>query len=113
MLLLLYHAVNTTVEREVILKDIWADDGDYIGRTLDVFISKLRKKLEDDTNVKIVNIRGIGYKLVLNGESINGIPGLQDNYSIFENKQQNVSFVREPLPKNFHYHSNSLKKNFV
>ena len=68
LLLLLYHAVNTTVEREVILKDIWADDGDYIGRTLDVFISKLRKKLEDDTNVKIVNIRGIGYKLVLNGK---------------------------------------------
>jgi len=65
LLLLLYNAVNTTVEKEVILKMVWGDDGDYVGRTLDVFISKLRKKLAFDSKVKIVNIRGIGYKLVL------------------------------------------------
>lgn len=65
LLLLLYNAVNTTVEKEVILKTVWGDDGDYVGRTLDVFISKLRKKLAFDSKVKIVNIRGIGYKLVL------------------------------------------------
>lgn len=65
LLLLLYSAANTTVEREVILSKVWGDEGDYIGRTLDVFISKLRKKLEEDSNVKIVNIRGVGYKLVL------------------------------------------------
>ena len=53
------------LEREVILKTVWGDDGDYIGRTLDVFISKLRKKLEANTNLKIVNIRGVGYKLVI------------------------------------------------
>ena len=64
LLLLLYDAVNTTVEREVILNMVWGDDGDYVGRTLDVFISKLRKKLEGDSNVKIINIRGVGYKLV-------------------------------------------------
>lgn len=68
LLLLLYNAVNTTVEREVMLKNIWRDDGDYIGRTLDVFISKLRKKLEADANIRIINSRGIGYKLVLNGK---------------------------------------------
>ncbi len=65
LLLLLYNAVNTTVEREVILNMVWGDEGDYVGRTLDVFISKLRKKLEFDSEVKIVNIRGVGYKLVL------------------------------------------------
>jgi hypothetical protein len=64
LLLLLYDAVNTTVEREVILNMVWGDEGDYVGRTLDVFISKLRKKLEADSSVKIVNIRGVGYKLV-------------------------------------------------
>ena len=64
LLLLLYNAANTTVEREVILYMVWGDEGDYVGRTLDVFISKLRKKLEFDSKVKIVNIRGIGYKLV-------------------------------------------------
>ncbi len=66
LLLLLYEMVNATVEREVLLNKVWGDEGDYIGRTLDVFISKLRKKLEFDTNVKIVNVRGVGYKLVLN-----------------------------------------------
>lgn len=65
LLLLLYNSVNTTVEREVILNMVWADEGDYVGRTLDVFISKLRKKLEADTSVKIVNIRGVGYKLII------------------------------------------------
>lgn len=65
LLLLLYNMVNTTVEREVILNKVWGDQGDYVGRTLDVFISKLRKKLEADSSVKIANIRGVGYKLIL------------------------------------------------
>ena len=65
LLLLLHHSMNTTVEREDILNKVWGDDGDYIGRTLDVFISKLRKKLEADPDIRIVNVRGVGYKLVL------------------------------------------------
>lgn len=64
LLYLLYSSANTTVERELILKKVWGDDGDYIGRTLDVFISLLHKKLEADSTVKILNIRGVGYKLV-------------------------------------------------
>lgn len=67
LLELLYGAVNTTVERDVILNRVWGDEGEYVGRTLDVFISRLRKKLGADAGVKIVNIRGIGYKLVLEG----------------------------------------------
>ncbi|MFK8037235.1 MAG: winged helix-turn-helix domain-containing protein [Crocinitomicaceae bacterium] len=66
LLYLLYSNVNKTVTREIILKEVWGDEGDYIGRTLDVFISKLRKKLADDPQVKIINIRGVGYKFIVN-----------------------------------------------
>ena len=66
LLMLLYEKVNKTIERDVILNRVWGDEGDYVGRTLDVFISKLRKKLEADSKVKIVNIRGVGYKMVVN-----------------------------------------------
>ncbi len=66
LLALLYSHANTTVERQVLLEKVWGDEGDYIGRTLDVFISKLRKKLDGDEQVKIVNIRGVGYKMILN-----------------------------------------------
>jgi hypothetical protein len=61
----LHASINQIVEREVILQTVWGDEGDYIGRTLDVFISKLRKKLEVDSTVRIINIRGVGYKLVV------------------------------------------------
>jgi len=66
LLLLLHNSVNNTVERDVILNAVWGDEGDYIGRTLDVFISKLRKKLEADSAIKIVNVRGVGYRLIVN-----------------------------------------------
>ena len=64
MLILLHQNINTTLEREQILKEVWGDEGDYVGRTLDVFISKLRKRLKADDNVKIVNVRGVGYRFV-------------------------------------------------
>jgi hypothetical protein len=66
LLLLLYSSVNSTVKKEDILKAVWQDEGDYIGRTLDVFISKLRKKLSQDSNIKITNVRGVGYRLIVN-----------------------------------------------
>ena len=66
LLTLLHTSVNTPIKREVILQRVWGNEGDYVGRTLDVFISKLRKKLEGDASVKIVNVRGVGYKLVMN-----------------------------------------------
>lgn len=65
LLELLFESVNNTVKREDILLKVWGDEGDYVGRTLDVFISKLRKKLEADASIKIMNIRGVGYKLVV------------------------------------------------
>jgi hypothetical protein len=66
LLYLLFSNENKTLEREYILNVVWGDEGDYVGRTLDVFISKLRKKLEADSNVKIINVRGVGYRFVVN-----------------------------------------------
>lgn len=66
LLQLLYRSVNATVKKETLLQEIWGDEGSYVGRTLDVFISKLRNKLQGDPGIKIVNSRGVGYKLVIN-----------------------------------------------
>ncbi|MEL6836436.1 MAG: winged helix-turn-helix domain-containing protein [Bacteroidota bacterium] len=65
LLQVLHQSANTAVERAVLLEKIWGDEGSYVGRTLDVFISKLRKKLAADHTLQIVNIRGVGYKLVM------------------------------------------------
>jgi hypothetical protein len=54
---------NQTIERSRLQKEIWEDEGVIVGRSLDMFISKLRKKLEFDPGTKIVVIRGKGYKL--------------------------------------------------
>lgn len=67
LLNLLYASANETVARETLLNKVWGDEGDYVGRTLDVYISKLRKKLESDASIEIKNIRGIGYKLIVEG----------------------------------------------
>jgi DNA-binding response OmpR family regulator len=57
---------NETVARSRLQKEIWEDEGVIVGRSLDMFISKLRKKLELDPNINIVVIRGKGYKLEIN-----------------------------------------------
>jgi len=54
---------NEAIERSRLQKEIWEDEGVIVGRSLDMFISKLRKKLEFDPTIKIVVIRGKGYKL--------------------------------------------------
>ena len=56
--------LNQTVKREDILKLIWGDDDYFMGRSLDVFISKLRKHLSKDDAVSIVNVFNVGFKLV-------------------------------------------------
>ncbi|MFT7160275.1 MAG: hypothetical protein ACI9GZ_001448 [Bacteroidia bacterium] len=58
--------LNETLSREKLQKEVWEDEGVLVGRSLDVFISKLRKKLEADPDIRIVNIHGKGYKLELN-----------------------------------------------
>lgn len=64
LLLMLIENKNNIVERSVILKHIWGGDTFFNGRSLDVFITKLRKKLTYDNNIKIINSRGHGYKIV-------------------------------------------------
>ncbi|MDB5122163.1 MAG: transcriptional regulator [Mucilaginibacter sp.] len=54
---------NEIIERGRLQKEIWEDEGVIVGRSLDMFISKLRKKLELDPNINIVVIRSKGYKL--------------------------------------------------
>ncbi len=66
LLLIFASSPNETIERSRLQKEIWEDEGVIVGRSLDMFISKLRKKLELDPNVNIVVIRGKGYKLEVN-----------------------------------------------
>ena len=54
---------NSIVKRELLMKEVWEDNGVVVGRSLDTFISKLRKKLEGDPSVSLTNIHGVGYKL--------------------------------------------------
>lgn len=54
---------NEVLERDRLLKEIWEDEGVFVGRSLDMFVSKLRKKLLLDPNVQLKNIRGRGYML--------------------------------------------------
>lgn len=64
LLKMLYDHKNALLERKQVLITLWGDDSFFNTRTMDVFITKLRKHLKDDTSVEIINIRGIGYKLI-------------------------------------------------
>lgn len=64
---LLYNLIknkNQVLERSFILKKLWGDDDFFNARSMDVFITKLRKKLKDDPTIQIINVRGYGYKLI-------------------------------------------------
>ncbi|MGJ1203731.1 response regulator transcription factor [Sphingobacterium lactis] len=56
---------NDVLTREEALIKIWHDDNYFTGRSMDVFLSKLRKYLKEDPNVEIVNVHGKGYKLLV------------------------------------------------
>ncbi|HEX8377263.1 MAG TPA: response regulator transcription factor [Pedobacter sp.] len=57
---------NTVLTREEALLSIWHDDNYFNGRSMDVFLSKIRKYLKDDPKVEILNVHGKGYKLIVN-----------------------------------------------
>lgn len=57
---------NQVVNTQDILLDLWGDDSFFNSRSLHVFITKLRHKLAKDGRIRIVNVRGIGYKLIVN-----------------------------------------------
>ncbi len=64
LLQILLENVNEITDRSLILTQIWGSDDFFTSRSMDVFISKLRKKLQDDPSIQILNVRGYGYKLV-------------------------------------------------
>jgi DNA-binding response OmpR family regulator len=64
LLRLLASNANSILERNFALKSIWEDDNYFNARSMDVYITKLRKLLKDDPNVAIINIHGKGYKLI-------------------------------------------------
>lgn len=55
--------LNKVIKREELSKKVWEDHGVFVGRSLDTYISKLRKKLGDDESIKLTNVHGIGYML--------------------------------------------------
>ena len=65
LLKLLCTNANKVLERNLALKTIWVDDNYFNARSMDVYITKLRKHLKDDPSVEIINVHGKGYKLVI------------------------------------------------
>ena len=61
---LLAQNANHILERQYALKTIWVDDNYFNARSMDVYITKLRKLLQDDPTVGIINVHGKGYKLI-------------------------------------------------
>ncbi|TDY10086.1 response regulator transcription factor [Meridianimaribacter flavus] len=64
---LLFHLIknkNQVLERSIILNKLWGNDDFFSARSMDVFITKLRKKLSKDDTIQIINVRGFGYKLI-------------------------------------------------
>lgn len=57
--------LDRILEREVALNAVWGTDSYFAGRSMDVYIAKLRKYLKDDPNVEILNIHGTGFKLIV------------------------------------------------
>jgi len=66
ILKMLCKLMNQVVAREVILTAVWGQDDYFVGRSLDVFITKLRKYLKEDERISINNVHGIGFKLEVN-----------------------------------------------
>lgn len=63
VLKLLCQYKNKLLRREIVLKHVWGKDDYFMGRSMDVYITKLRKYLKDDENVTIINVHGAGFKL--------------------------------------------------
>lgn len=66
LLRLLCLHINQTVERDYALRTIWGNESYFSGRSMDVFVSKLRKYLKDDPTIEIMGIHGKGIRLVVN-----------------------------------------------
>jgi len=65
LLALLTRNINEVLDRQATLRAIWGDDNYFNGRSMDVYIAKLRKLLSEDPAIEIMNIHGIGFKLIV------------------------------------------------
>jgi DNA-binding response OmpR family regulator len=65
LLLLLVKNQNEILDRQATLRAVWGDDNYFNGRSMDVYIAKLRKLLKEDENIEIMNIHGKGFKLLI------------------------------------------------
>lgn len=64
LLQILYDHRNNILDRKHVLLSIWGDDSFFNARTMDVFVTKLRKHLQQDSSIEILNLRGVGFKLL-------------------------------------------------
>ncbi len=64
LLKLLCENKNNVLDRSVALNKIWYDDSYFNARSMDVYITKLRKYIKDDPSVELINVHGVGFKLV-------------------------------------------------
>jgi len=58
--------MDKVVERSQLLKKVWGKDGYFVGRSMDVYMTKIRKYLKEDPSIEITNIHGVGFKLTTN-----------------------------------------------
>ncbi len=58
--------INEVLDRSAALKKIWFDDSYFNARSMDVYVTKLRKYLKEDSNIELLNVHGVGFKLVVN-----------------------------------------------
>ena len=65
LLRLLVQNQNELLDRQAALRAVWGDDNYFNGRSMDVYIAKLRKLLKEDTTIEIMNVHGIGFKLLV------------------------------------------------
>tara|TARA_Y100001978_G_C23698257_1_gene439031 strand:+ start:2721 stop:3419 length:699 start_codon:yes stop_codon:yes gene_type:complete len=65
LLRLLVQNQNELLDRQAALRAVWGDDNYFNGRSMDVYIAKLRKLLKEDANIEIMNVHGIGFKLLV------------------------------------------------
>lgn len=69
VLRLLASNINNVVRREKVLTDVWGENDYFMGRSMDVYIARLRKKLARDKHISIVNVHRLGFKLEVSGNS--------------------------------------------
>lgn len=62
--------VNQLMPREIIHEYVWGEEGVMVGRSLDVFVSRLRKFFKQEPAVNIANVHGVGYRLIVGGEKV-------------------------------------------